>query len=102
MVLWSRIPTDCTVTPALSFPAMMVLNAAQAAGSFLIWGEVRKQTQVSTAQFEERRIAWPGETLAQLYTDMKEEGVVRLDTIQYLARWARSDLGVDGANRLQG
>jgi hypothetical protein len=67
-------------------PAMMVLNAAQAAGSFLIWWEVRKQTQISTAQFEERRIAWLGEMLAQLYTEMREEGTVRLDTIRYLER----------------
>jgi hypothetical protein len=67
-------------------PAMMVLNAAQAAGSSLIWWEVRKQSQISAAQFEERRIAWLSEMLAQLYTEMREEGTVRLDTLQYLER----------------
>jgi hypothetical protein len=38
-------------------PARIILNAAQVAGSFLVWWEVRKQSQISAAQFEERRIA---------------------------------------------
>ena len=52
----------------------------------MIWWEVRKQTQISAAQFEERRIAWLGEMLAQLYTEIREDGTVRLDTLQYLER----------------
>ncbi|MGE0821246.1 MAG: hypothetical protein AB7G75_27490 [Candidatus Binatia bacterium] len=79
-------PTARSVLLPPLHPAMIVLNAAQTAGSFLIWWEVRKQSQISAAQFEERRIAWLGEMLAQLYTEMREEGTIRLDTIQYLER----------------
>lgn len=67
-------------------PVALLLEAAQSTGLFLLWWEQRKQTQIATVQFEERRISWLLEMLAQWHGELHGERTLRLDTVRYLDR----------------
>ena len=67
-------------------PLFFLVETAQVAGLFLLWWEQRKQTQIASAQFEERRISWLLEILAQWYGELQGKHTLRLDTIRYLDR----------------
>lgn len=66
-------------------PIGMAIEAAKAAGLLLQWWEMRKQTLLQAAQFEERRIPWLTDMLLQWASEI-QEGQVRLDTITYFDR----------------
>lgn len=66
-------------------PIGMAIEAAKAAGLLLQWWEMRKQTLLQSAQFEERRIPWLMDMLLQWASEI-QEGQVRLDTITYFDR----------------
>ena len=62
-----------------------VVEGLKAVALFLQWWEMRKQTALQTAAFEERRVQWLVEILGQLAFEWKE-GTLRVDTIHYLDR----------------
>lgn len=66
-------------------PIGMAIEATKAAGMLLQWWEMRKQTLLQTAQFEERRIPWLADMLLQWASEI-QDGQVRLDTITYFDR----------------
>lgn len=66
-------------------PVETIIDLSKSAGLFLQWWEMRQQTLLQSAAFEERRIGWIADILAQLSTEL-EQGTFRLDTIHYLDR----------------
>lgn len=66
-------------------PVGLVIEAVKAAALVLQWWEMRKQTLLQTAQFEERRIPWLIDMLVQ-WSSEANEGQVRLDTSIYFDR----------------
>lgn len=70
---------------AVAFSPSVVIEALKVAALFLQWWEMRKQTAISSAAFEERRHQWIAELLAQLSTEM-QNGSFRGDTVRYLDR----------------
>ncbi len=66
-------------------PIGMAIEAAKAAGLLLQWWEMRKQTLLQAAAFEERRVPWLMDMLL-LWAAEVQEGQVRLDTITYFDR----------------
>ena len=66
-------------------PVGLVIEAAKAVALVLQWWEMRKQTMLQTAQFEERRIPWLADMLFQ-WSCEANEGQVRLDTSIYFDR----------------
>ena len=66
-------------------PVGLVIEATKAAALVLQWVEMRKQTLLQTAQFEERRIPWLADMLLQWSSEV-QDGLVRLDTSLYFDR----------------
>jgi hypothetical protein len=66
-------------------PIGLAIEAAKAAAMFLQWWELRKQTLIQSAAFEERRIPWIIDMLATLHSDI-QLGQYRLDTLLFLDR----------------
>jgi hypothetical protein len=66
-------------------PVGLVIEATKAAALILQWWEMRKQTLLQTAQFDERRIPWLADMLFQWCSEANE-GLVRLDTSIYFDR----------------
>jgi hypothetical protein len=77
--------TGLSPTGLAGGPAGMVIEAAKAAGLFLQWWEMRKQTILQTAQFEERRLQWLLDMFL-LWSSEVASGQVRLDTVVYFNR----------------
>lgn len=91
-IRWFNTPGSGTVNPQMptvglgaAEPIGMAIEATKAAGLLLQWWEMRKQTLLQTAQFEERRIPWLMDMLLQWASEI-QEGQVRLDTITYFDR----------------
>lgn len=74
-----------TVGLGAAEPIGMAIEAAKAAGLLLQWWEMRKQTLLQAAQFEERRIPWLTDMMLQWASEI-QEGQVRLDTVTYFDR----------------
>ncbi len=66
-------------------PIEMAVEISKTAALFLQWWEMRKQTLLQTASFEERRITWLADILATWYSEINQ-GTIRLDTVHYLDR----------------
>ncbi|MEO8352873.1 MAG: hypothetical protein ABI680_14150 [Chthoniobacteraceae bacterium] len=90
-------PQMPTVGLGAAEPIGMAIEAAKAAGLLLQWWEMRKQTLLQTAQFEERRIPWLTDMLLQWASEI-EEGQVRLDTVTYFDREVSRFLDAIGEN----
>ena len=74
------------LNPAMAAnPVGLVIEATKAAALVLQWWEMRKQTLLQTAQFEERRIPWLADMLLQWSSEV-QDGQVRLDTSLYFDR----------------
>jgi hypothetical protein len=74
------------MNPAMAAnPVGLVIEATKAAALVLQWWEMRKQTLLQTAQFEERRIPWLADMLFQ-WSCEASDGQVRLDTSVYFDR----------------
>jgi hypothetical protein len=74
------------MNPAMAAnPVGLVIEATKAAALVLQWWEMRKQTLLQTAQFEERRIPWLADMLFQ-WSGEASDGQVRLDTSVYFDR----------------
>jgi hypothetical protein len=73
------------LAPISGGPVGWVIEATKAAGLILQWWEMRQQTLLHAAQFEERRIPWLSDMLLQWSTEVKQ-GMVRLDTAIYFER----------------
>lgn len=63
----------------------MAIEMSKSVALYLQWWEMRKQTLLQVANFEERRITWLADMLATWYSEI-EQGIIRLDTIHYLDR----------------
>ena len=75
-----------SMNPAMAAnPVGLVIEATKAAALVLQWWEMRKQTLLQTAQFEERRIPWLADMLFQ-WSCEASEGQMRLDTSIYFDR----------------
>lgn len=75
-----------SLNPAMATnPVGLVIEATKAAALVLQWVEMRKQTLLQTAQFEERRIPWLADMLLQWSSEV-QDGQVRLDTSLYFDR----------------
>ena len=71
---------------ALPFsPVEMAIEMSKSVALFLQWWEMRKQVLLQAANFEERRITWLADILATWYSEI-QQGIIRLDTINYLDR----------------
>lgn len=66
-------------------PVEMAIEMSKSVALYLQWWEMRKQTLLQSANFEERRITWLADMLATWYSEI-EQGIIRLDTIHYLDR----------------
>jgi len=66
-------------------PVEMAIEMSKSVALFLQWWEMRKQTLLQAANFEERRITWLADILATWYSEI-QQGIIRLDTIHYLDR----------------
>ncbi len=66
-------------------PVEMAIEMSKSAALFLQWWEMRKQTLLQVANFEERRITWLADILASWHSEI-QQGIIRLDTIHYLDR----------------
>ena len=66
-------------------PVEMAVEMSKSVALFLQWWEMRKQTLLQAANFEERRITWLADILATWYGEI-QQGIIRLDTIHYLDR----------------
>jgi len=66
-------------------PVQMALEVLNVAANFLQWWEMRKQSFLQGAQFEERRIPWLVDILNTFYSEIKD-GELRRDTIFYFER----------------
>jgi hypothetical protein len=73
------------LTPISGGPIGLVIEATKAAALILQWWEMRQQTFLQAAQFEERRIPWLSDMLLQWSTEVNQ-GLVRLDTAIYFER----------------
>ena len=79
-------PSLGSMNPAMAAnPVGLVIEAAKAVALVLQWWEMRKQTLLQTAQFEERRIPWLADMLFQ-WSSEANEGQMRLDTSVYFDR----------------
>ena len=75
-----------SMNPAMAAnPVGLVIEAVKAVALVLQWWEMRKQTALQTAQFDERRIPWLADMLLQ-WSSEANEGQVRLDTSVYFDR----------------
>lgn len=63
--------------------AVPVIEVLKVAALFLQWWELRRQNNLQSASFEERRHQWIADLLAQLSAEINE-GFLRGDTIRYL------------------
>lgn len=73
------------LTPISAGPLGLLIEATKAAALILQWWEIRQQTFLQAAQFEERRIPWLSDMLLQWSSEVKQ-GLVRLDTAIYFER----------------
>lgn len=72
-------------SPMTANPVGLLIEATKAAALVLQWWEMRKQTLLQAAQFEERRIPWLADMLFQ-WSGEARDGQVRLDTAVYFDR----------------
>lgn len=62
-----------------------IAKITQCAALFLQWWEMRRQTLLQSAQFEERRLLWMADILAVWHSEL-QEGLLRMDTVVYMDR----------------
>ena len=67
-------------------PAVLAIEAVKAVALILQWWEMRKQTQIAAAEFEERRLAWCTDMLALWGTEIARDHTMRSDSTHYLER----------------
>jgi hypothetical protein len=80
-----RRPAGGAVIPEFH-PAFLALGAAQTIALVLQWWEMRKQSQLMDAHFEERRSLWVADMLTTWGADIASHGTLRLDSTRYLER----------------
>lgn len=79
-------PSQTFIPQAFPYtPVNMAIEMSKSVALFLQWWEMRKQTLLQEANFEERRITWLADILATWYSEIKQ-GMICLDTIHYLDR----------------
>lgn len=80
--------------PAPLHPAQLVIQSVEAAAMVGMWWETRKQTNLMTAQFEERRLLWCTDLLAALAGEITSGSQLSLEVARLLERELRRTMAI--------